>query len=102
MTLVIATMRLPLQASISSADSQLWLLSIRGGVLLGAPYEDNDSGSSISSLMVVERDLSSRGDEFAAYVVPDGATTDDAFWTDFEALDLAACPMFWGWSLDSA
>jgi hypothetical protein len=66
----------------------------KGRVLLGAPYEDNDSGSSISSSMVLERNLSSRGDESAAYIVPNSATTNDAFWTSFKALDLAACPMF--------
>jgi hypothetical protein len=40
----------------------------------GSPYEDSDFGSSISSSMVAERKSSSRGDEFAAYVVADGAT----------------------------
>ena len=39
-------------------------------------YEDNDSGSSISSSMVTERKIRSRGDESAPYVVPDDATAD--------------------------
>ena len=53
------------------------------GMLLGAPYEDSDSGSlisssrsSISSSMVAERISRSQGDVSAAYVVPDGATVD--------------------------
>jgi hypothetical protein len=54
----------------------LWPLSARGGVLLGATDEDNNSGSSISSSMVVERNSRSRGDESAAYVVLDDATSD--------------------------
>jgi hypothetical protein len=47
-----------------------------GGVLLGAPYEDSDFGSSISSSMVAERNSRSLGDDSAAYVVPDDATAD--------------------------
>jgi hypothetical protein len=39
-------------------------------------YEESDSGSSISSLMVAERKLRSRGDESTSYVVPDDATAD--------------------------
>ena len=45
-------------------------------MLLGAPYEDNDSGSSISSSMVAERNSRSPGDDFVAYVVTDNATVD--------------------------
>jgi len=45
-------------------------------VLLGAPYEDNDSGSSISSSMVAERNSRSPGDDSAAYVIPDDAIVD--------------------------
>jgi hypothetical protein len=52
----------------------LWPLSASGGVLLGAPYEDSDSGSSISSSMAAERNSRSPGDDSAAYVVPDNAT----------------------------
>jgi hypothetical protein len=44
-------------------------------VFLGAPYEDDNSGSSISS-MVTERKSRSQGDAFAFYVVPDDATAD--------------------------
>jgi hypothetical protein len=46
------------------------------GVLLGASNEDSYSGSSISSLMVVERKSRFRDDESASYVVPDDATAD--------------------------
>jgi hypothetical protein len=46
----------------------------KGGVLLGAPYKDSNSGSSISSAMVGERISKFRGDVFASYVVPDDAT----------------------------
>jgi hypothetical protein len=45
-------------------------------VLLGAPYEDSDFGSSISSSMVAEGKLRSRGDDFASYVVLDDTTVD--------------------------
>jgi hypothetical protein len=45
-------------------------------VLLGAPYEDSDSESSISSSMVVERKSRSRGDESASYVELDDTTAD--------------------------
>ena len=45
-------------------------------MLLGAPYEDNDSGSSISSSMVAERNSRSPGDDSAAYVIPDDAIVD--------------------------
>jgi hypothetical protein len=45
-------------------------------VLLGALYEDSDSGSSISSSMVAERKLGSQGDESASYVILDDATVD--------------------------
>ena len=48
----------------------------KGGVLLAVPYEDNDSGSSISSSMVAERNSRSPGDDSATYVVPDDATAD--------------------------
>ena len=73
----IATIRSPLQTSIHRQTVNLWPLSIRRGMLLGAlilsaggqfvaficrgrgafgsPYEDNDFGSLISSSMVVER-----------------------------------------------
>jgi hypothetical protein len=42
-------------------------------VLLGAPYEDNDFGASISSPMVVER---KSGDEYVSYVIPNDAIVD--------------------------
>jgi hypothetical protein len=45
-------------------------------VLLGAPYEDSDSGSSISSSMVADRNSRSLGDDSTAYVVSDDATAD--------------------------
>jgi hypothetical protein len=45
-------------------------------VLLGAPYEDSDTGSSISSSMVAERKSRSQGDESASYVIPIDATAD--------------------------
>jgi len=48
----------------------------RGGVLLGAPYEDNDSGSTISSSVAAERKSSYEGDKSASYVIPDDATAD--------------------------
>ena len=54
----------------------MWPLSARGGVLLGAPYEDNDSGSTISSSVVAERRSSFEGDKSASYVIPDDATAD--------------------------
>ena len=54
----------------------MWPLSVRGGVLLGAPYEDNDSGSSISSSVVAERKSSFEGDKSASYVISDDATAD--------------------------
>jgi hypothetical protein len=75
MTSVIATTRSPLQASISSADGQ-FMVFICKGVLLGDPCKDNDSGSSISSSMVAERILRSKGDESATYVVPDDVIAD--------------------------
>jgi hypothetical protein len=58
--------------------------------------------------MVAERKLRIRGDESASYALPDDATADiifiysDGFSTGSETLDLVACPMFWGWSLNSA
>ena len=54
----------------------MWPLSARGGVLLGAPYEDNDFGSSISSSVAAERKSSFEGDKSASYVIPDDATAD--------------------------
>ena len=45
-------------------------------MLLGALYEDSDSGSSISSAMVAKRNSRSPGDDSAAYIVPDDATAD--------------------------
>ena len=42
-------------------------------MLPGAPYEDNDSGASILSMMVAEK---KSGDEFVSYVVPDDGTAD--------------------------
>jgi hypothetical protein len=45
-------------------------------VLLGAQYEDSDSGSSISSSMIAKRNSRSLGDDSAAYVVPDDAIVD--------------------------
>ena len=38
-----------------------------------APYEDSDSGASISSSMVAKR---KSGDEYVSYVVPDDTTAD--------------------------
>ena len=40
------------------------------------PYEDSDSGSSISSSVVAERKSSFEGDKSASYVIPDDATAD--------------------------
>ena len=74
MTSVIATTRSRRQFHRQTAN--LRPFSTRGGVLLEAPYEDNDSGSSISSSMVVERIARSLGDDSATYVVPDDATAD--------------------------
>jgi hypothetical protein len=54
--------------------ANLWPLSTRGGVLLGAPYEDVDSGSSISLSMVTEMISRSRGDDSVAYVLTNDAT----------------------------
>ena len=54
----------------------MWPLSARGGVLLGAPYEDNDSGSTISPSVVAERKPSFEGDKSASYVISDDATAD--------------------------
>jgi hypothetical protein len=51
-------------------------LSTRRGVLLGAPNEDSEFGSSISSSMAVESKLRSQGDKSASYIVPDDATVD--------------------------
>jgi hypothetical protein len=45
-------------------------------VLLGVPYEDSDSGSVISSSMVMERNSRSLGDDSVAYVILDDATAD--------------------------
>jgi hypothetical protein len=87
----------------------MWPLSARakGRVLLGAPYEDNDSGSSISSSMVAERDSRSSGDGSATYVVPDDATV-DILSAIYMCLDwfrsVGSCGMsnVLDWSLDSA
>ena len=54
----------------------MWPLSARGGVLLGAPYEDNDSGSTIASSVAAERKSSYESDKSASYVTPDDATAD--------------------------
>ena len=54
----------------------LWPLSARGGVLLGAPNEDSDFGSSISSSMAAERKSRPQDDKSASYVVPDDASVD--------------------------
>jgi hypothetical protein len=51
-------------------------LSARRGVLLGAPNEDIDFGSSISSSMATKRKSRSQGNKFASYVGPDDATVD--------------------------
>jgi hypothetical protein len=51
-------------------------LSARRGVLLGAPNEDSDFESSISSSMAMERKTRSQGDKSASYVVLDDATID--------------------------
>jgi len=42
----------------------------------GSPYDDSDSGSSISSSMGKERNSRCPGDDSAAYVVPDDAAGD--------------------------
>ena len=68
MTLVIVTTRSPLQGSISSAGGQLWSLSAREEVLLGASNGD--------SSMVAKRESRLEGDMSASYVVPDDATAD--------------------------
>ena len=54
----------------------MWPLSTRGGVLLGTPSEDSDSGSSISPSVVTERKSRFDGDKSASYVIPDDATAD--------------------------
>jgi hypothetical protein len=74
MTSVIAVTRSPLQAAILRPICGLYLQG--EGVLLGASNEDSYSGSSISSLMVVERKSRFRDDESASYVVPDDVTAD--------------------------
>jgi hypothetical protein len=51
----------------------LWPLSAREAVLLGAPYQDNDSGS---SSVAAKRKSSFEGDKSASYVIPDDATAD--------------------------
>jgi len=51
----------------------LWHLSAKGGGFLGAPYENSDSGASISSSMVAE---SKSGDESVFYAVFDDAIAD--------------------------
>ena len=76
MTSVIVTTRSPLQGSISSADGQLWPLSAREEVLLGASNGDSYFGSSISSSMVAKRESRLEGDVSASYIVPDDATVD--------------------------
>ena len=72
----IATIRSALQALIHRQVVNLWPLSTREEVHLGSPYEDSDSGSSISSLMVAERNSRSPGDDSAAYAVPNDVTVD--------------------------
>ena len=47
----------------------------------------------VTSVIAMTRSTFWTGYESASYVVP--------FWTGFETLDLAACPIFWGWSLNS-
>jgi hypothetical protein len=42
-------------------------------VFLGAPHEDNDSGTSFLSSMVAER---KSGDEYVSYIVPNDEATD--------------------------
>ena len=81
----------------------------KGRVFLGAPNGDSYSGSSMSSLLVVEWESRSEGDESASYAAPDDATADilSSIQTRFGRVPKHwiwrhICPMFWGWSLDSA
>jgi hypothetical protein len=73
MTSVIATIRSPLQALISSADDQLVAFICKGRGFLGASNKDSYSGSSISSSMVTKRSRFG-GDKSASYVAPDDVT----------------------------
>jgi len=75
MTSAIATIRLPLQASISLAGGQFVVFIYKGRGASGSPYEDNDSGSSISLSMVAKRNSRSWGDDSTAYVILDDATS---------------------------
>jgi hypothetical protein len=63
---VITTMRSP--SWISAAGRQFIC-----GHYLGAPYQDNDSGS---SSVAAKRKSSFEGDKSASYVIPDDATAD--------------------------
>ena len=54
----------------------MWLLSVRGGVLLGASNEDSYSESSISSSLVAKRKSRFEGDESISYVALDDAIVD--------------------------
>ena len=60
----------------SSAGGQFVAIICKGRGSSRAPYKDNDSGSSISSLVVAERKPSFEGDKSASYVIPDDATAD--------------------------
>jgi hypothetical protein len=73
LTSAIAMTSSPLHASILSVGGQFLAFICKGRVLLGATYEDNDFGASISSSMVTER---KSGDESVSYVVSDDATAD--------------------------
>ena len=85
------------------------LLSTMGGVLLGATDKDSDSGSSISSSMVTERNSRSWGVmnlQPRPYPTMQLSILFQRFrcvWagTSSKVLDLVTCPMFCGWSLNS-
>ena len=76
MTSVITMIGSSLQALISSAHDQFVAFNCKGRMLLGASYRSNNSGSSISSSMIVETNSRYQSDESVSYVVPDGATAD--------------------------
>ena len=108
MTSIIDTTRSPLQALISSTGGQVVAIICKRRDASGQPNEDSYFGSSISLSLVTERKSRFEGDESTSYADPNDANyrysffDSDTFWTGSEALNLAACSMFWDWSLDSA
>jgi hypothetical protein len=76
-TSMIATTRSPLQASLSSAGGQIVAIISKGrGASRRPQWEDNYSGSSISSSLVAERNSRLKGGEFASYATPNDANID--------------------------